>query len=150
MSGRLRQRFLKATYLAEKKRLWQKRDLRWNEDMANHFDAKVDLRAFVFEEDPPDSQLILDLLDGLPAHMPPTLKASIRPFTTLLDLRRILLNCEKGLRWDVDDERSDDGSNDSESCNDDIHPGIEHSRDKNSIDEGSDDGGGSDSMGPEI
>ncbi|KAJ9109153.1 hypothetical protein QFC21_000481, partial [Naganishia friedmannii] len=39
----LRQRFLKANYLAEKKRQWKKRDLRANEDMADYFDAKVDL-----------------------------------------------------------------------------------------------------------
>ncbi|KAJ9118770.1 hypothetical protein QFC24_005969, partial [Naganishia onofrii] len=36
----LRQRFLKANYLAEKKRQWKKRDLRANEDMADYFDAK--------------------------------------------------------------------------------------------------------------
>lgn len=62
----LRQRFLKANYLAEKKRLWKKRELRSNEEMADYFDAKVDLQAFVFDENTPDYELILDILDGLP------------------------------------------------------------------------------------
>jgi hypothetical protein len=40
---------LKANYLAEKKRLWKKTNLRPNEDMADYFDAKVDLQAYVFD-----------------------------------------------------------------------------------------------------
>jgi hypothetical protein len=95
----LRQRFLKANYLAEKKRLWKKRDLRSNEDMVDYFDAKVDLQAYVFDETTPESELILDILDGLPEHMLPTLKSSISADTDLLEFRRILLDYEKGLRW---------------------------------------------------
>jgi hypothetical protein len=95
----LRQRFLKANYLAEKKRLWKKRDLRANEDMADYFDAKVDLQAYVFDGNTPESELILDILDGLPDYMLPTLKSSITPDMDLLDFRRILLDYEKGLRW---------------------------------------------------
>ncbi|KAJ9096137.1 hypothetical protein QFC20_006513 [Naganishia adeliensis] len=95
----IRQRFLNANYLAEKKRLWKKRDLRDNVDMANYFYAKVDLQAFVFEEDTPGSKLIFDILDGLPDYMLPTLKSSISPDMDLLDFKRILLEYEKGLRW---------------------------------------------------
>jgi hypothetical protein len=95
----LRQRFLKANYLAEKKRMWKKRDLRANEDMADYFDAKVDLQAFVFDGNTPESELILDILDGLPDYMLPTLKSSITPDMDLSDFRRILLDYEKGLRW---------------------------------------------------
>jgi hypothetical protein len=95
----LRQRFLKANYLAEKKRLWKKRDLRANEDMADYFDAKVDLQAYVFDGNTPESELILDILDGLPDYMLPALKSSITPYMDLLDFRRILLDYEKGLRW---------------------------------------------------
>jgi hypothetical protein len=95
----LRQRFLKANYLAEKKRLWKKRDLRQNEDMADYFDAKVDLQAYVFDENTPDSELILDILDGLPEQMHPILKSAITPTMDLLEFRRILLDYEKGLRW---------------------------------------------------
>jgi hypothetical protein len=95
----LRQRFLKANYLAEKKRLWKKRDLRANEDMADYFDAKVDLQAYVFDGTTPESELILDVLEGLPDYMLPTLKSSITPDMDLLDFRRILLDYEKGLRW---------------------------------------------------
>ncbi|KAJ9110851.1 hypothetical protein QFC19_001360 [Naganishia cerealis] len=47
----LRQRFLKANYLAEKKRLWKKRELRADEEMADYFDAKVDLQSYVFNEE---------------------------------------------------------------------------------------------------
>jgi hypothetical protein len=68
----LRQRFLKANYFAEKKRLWKKRDLRSNEDIADYFDAKVDLQAYVFDASTPESELILDILDGLPDYMLPT------------------------------------------------------------------------------
>lgn len=78
----LRQRFLKANYLAEKKRLWKKRDLRQDEDMADYFDAKVDLQAYVFDENTPDSELILDILDGLPEQMHPILKSAITPTWT--------------------------------------------------------------------
>lgn len=67
--------------------------------MADYFDAKVDLQAFVFEDYTPDSELILDILDGLPEHMLPTLKSSITPDMNLLGFRRILLDYEKGLRW---------------------------------------------------
>lgn len=95
----LLQRFLKANYLAEKKRLWKKRELLQNEDMADHFDAKVDLQAYVFDENTPESELILNILDGLPEHMLPMLKSSITPEMDLLDFRRILLDYEKGLRW---------------------------------------------------
>ncbi|KAJ9092256.1 hypothetical protein QFC20_007430 [Naganishia adeliensis] len=95
----LRQRFLKANYLAEKKRLWKKRDLRDNEDMADYFDAKVDLQAYVFDEQTPDSELILDIMDGLPDYMLPNLKSAIAPTMDLLEFRRILLDYEKGLRW---------------------------------------------------
>jgi hypothetical protein len=101
----LRQSFVKANYLAEKKRLWKKRYLQIDEDMADYFDAKVDLQAYVFDEHTPESELILDLLDGLPAHMLPTLKASIFPNTSLMEFRRILLDYEKGLRWDGIEER---------------------------------------------
>lgn len=93
-----RQRFLKANYLAEKKRLWKRRDLRPNEDMADYFDAKVDLQAYVFDANTPESELILDILDGLPDYMLPTLKSSITADMNLLDFRRILLDYEKGLR----------------------------------------------------
>jgi hypothetical protein len=75
--------------------------------MVDYFDAKVDLQAFVFEEHTPDSELILDLLDGLPSYMLPTLKASISPHTTLLEFRRTLLDYEKGLRWDGSNELND-------------------------------------------
>lgn len=95
----LRQRFLKANYFAEKKRLWKKRDLRSNKDLAVYFDAKVDLQAYVFDESTPESELILDILDGLPDHTLPTLKSFITPDMDLLDFRRILLDYEKGLRW---------------------------------------------------
>jgi hypothetical protein len=84
----LRQRFLKANHLAEKKRLWKKRDLHANEDMADYFDGST-----------PESELILGILDGLPDYMLPTLKSSITPDMDLLDFRRILLDYEKGLRW---------------------------------------------------
>ncbi|GHJ85170.1 hypothetical protein NliqN6_1572 [Naganishia liquefaciens] len=94
----LRQRFLQANYLAEKKRLWKKRDLRANEDMADYFDAKVDLQAYVFDEDTPEIELILDILEGLPEYMLPTLKSSITADMDLSDFRRILLDYEKGLR----------------------------------------------------
>lgn len=95
----LRQRFLKANYLAEKKRMWKKRELRANEDMADYFDAKVDLQAYVFDSNTPDTELILDILDGLPDYMVPTLKSSITNDMDLSDFRRILLDYEKGLRW---------------------------------------------------
>ncbi|KAJ9108681.1 hypothetical protein QFC21_000001 [Naganishia friedmannii] len=75
----LRQRFLKANYLAEKKRQWKK--------------------PYVFDEHTPEAELILDILDGLPDYMLPTLKSSITPDMDLLDFRRILLDYEKGLRW---------------------------------------------------
>lgn len=94
----LRQRFLKANYLAEKKRLWKKRDLRPNEDIADYPDAKVDLQAYVFDDTTPESELILDILDGLPDYMLPTFMSSITAETDLLDFRRILLDYEKGLR----------------------------------------------------
>ncbi|KAJ9115538.1 hypothetical protein QFC24_006946 [Naganishia onofrii] len=95
----LRQRFLKANYLAEKKRQWKKRDLRANEYMADYFDAKVDLQAYVFDEHTPEAELILDILVGLPYYMLPTLKSSITPDMDLLEFRRILLDYETGLRW---------------------------------------------------
>ncbi|KAJ9114961.1 hypothetical protein QFC20_001336 [Naganishia adeliensis] len=49
------------------------------EDMADYFDAKVDLQAYVFDSDTPESELILDVLEGLPDYMLPTLKSSITP-----------------------------------------------------------------------
>jgi hypothetical protein len=67
--------------------------------MADYFDAKVDLQAYVFDGHTPESELILDILDGLPDYMLPTLKSSITPDMDLLDFRRILLDYEKGLRW---------------------------------------------------
>lgn len=87
----------KANFLAEKKRLWKKRDLCPNEDMADYFDAKVDLQADAFDEDTPESELILDILDGPPKYMLPIFKSSITPDMDLLDSRRILLDYEKGL-----------------------------------------------------
>ena len=111
--GALRERFLEANYLAEKKRQWKKRDLRPNEAMVDYFDAKVDLQAYVFDETTPESELILDILDGLPDHMLPTLKSSITVDTDLLKFRRILLDYEKGLRWSGPwaSRRSDGNSN---------------------------------------
>ncbi|GHJ84923.1 hypothetical protein NliqN6_1325 [Naganishia liquefaciens] len=108
----LRQRFLQANYLAEKKRLWKKRDLRANEDMADYFDAKVDLQAYVFDEDTPAMELILDILEGLPEYMLPTLKSSTTSDMDLSDFRRILLDYEKGLRWNGpwNSRRSDKGT----------------------------------------
>ncbi|KAJ9110433.1 hypothetical protein QFC19_001559 [Naganishia cerealis] len=103
----LRQRFLKANYLAEKKRLWKKRELRADEEMADYFDAKVDLQSYVFNEETPDSELILDILDGLPEHMLPSLKTAITPEMDLLKFRRILLDYEKGLRWTAPGTRRD-------------------------------------------
>ncbi|KAJ9091655.1 hypothetical protein QFC21_007130 [Naganishia friedmannii] len=67
--------------------------------MADYFDAKVDLQAYVFDEHTPEAELILDILDGLPDYMLPTLKSSITPDMDLLDFRRILLDYKKGLRW---------------------------------------------------
>jgi hypothetical protein len=127
----LRQRFLKANYLTEKKRLWKQRDLSPDEDMVDYFDAKVDLQAFVFEEYTPESELILDVLDGLPDHMLPTLKASISPDTTLLEFRRTLLDYEKGLRWDGVNEWGDGASNDNDSfqSEDEGHQSLQRNHD---------------------
>jgi hypothetical protein len=47
----------------------------------------------------PESELILDILDELPDYMLPTSKSSITAGMDLLDFRRILLDYEKGLRW---------------------------------------------------
>ena len=44
-------------------------------------------------------ELILDILEGLPEYMLPTLKSSITADMDLSDFRRILLDYEKGLRW---------------------------------------------------
>jgi hypothetical protein len=75
----LRQRFLKPNYLADKERQWKQRELRIDEDISDYFDEKVDLQAFIFDQGTPDSELILDIIDGLPEYMLPTLKRSIKP-----------------------------------------------------------------------
>jgi hypothetical protein len=75
----LRQRFLKPNYLADKKRQWKQRELRIDEDISDYFDDKVDLQAFVFDQGTPDSELILDIIDGLPEHMLPTLRVPSNP-----------------------------------------------------------------------
>jgi hypothetical protein len=80
----LRQLLLKANYLAEKKMLLKKRDLRTDEDLAEYFDAKVNLQAYVFDDSTPESELILDILNGLPDYMLPTLKSSITSHAGLL------------------------------------------------------------------
>jgi hypothetical protein len=127
----LRHRFLKANYLTEKKRLWKQRDLLPDEDMVDYFDAKVDLQAFVFEEQTPESELILDILDGLPDHMLPTLKASISSNTTLLEFRRTLLDYEKGLRWDGVNEWNGGSfdDNDSDCTEDEGHQSLQRNHD---------------------
>lgn len=122
-----RQRFLKPNYLAGKKRQWKQRELRIDEDISDYFDDKVDLQAFVFDQGTPDSELILDVVDGLSEYMLPTLKSSMKPGTSLLDFRRTLLDYEKGLRWDgtFQDEEDDEGSMVSETFSDRLeqHPG---------------------------
>jgi hypothetical protein len=107
-----------------------------DEDMVDYFDAKVDLQAFVFDDHTPDSELILDLLDGLPSHMLPTLKASIAPDTTLLEFRRTLLDYEKGLRWEGAEEWSDNTCSDDD-CDDTVNE-ADHSHHRDH-DDGDDD-----------
>lgn len=51
--------------------------------------------------------MILDILDGLPDYMLPTLKSSITPGMHRLDFRRILLDYEKASRWNDCGARED-------------------------------------------
>jgi hypothetical protein len=86
------------------------RTLQGNESFTDYFHSKTSLQHYVYPDGTPTSELIDDLVAGLPVTMHPLVKAGITPAMTLENFRRHLMDLEPGLRMSRSQPRSNNRS----------------------------------------
>lgn len=94
----IRNAFYLPNHKANLRRQCLYRTLRANETLADYYQDKQRLQAYVFPSTTPEYELIEDMIEGIPLTMQPLIKASISSYTTLEEFRRILIDLEPGLR----------------------------------------------------
>ena len=103
----------KAFYLPDHETTLRKRclyrTLKKDETLSEYYEDKRSLQRYAFPHGTPLKLLLNDLMDGLPAHIRPLVKATMTATTDLEDMRRILLDLEPAIRRSGRDGR-DSGS----------------------------------------
>lgn len=81
-----------------KRMMCRNRVLKRNETFGDYFQARRALQRYLYPEGTPDKILIQDIMEGIPIHLHPIIRANSIEVRTIDQFRRVLIDLEPGIR----------------------------------------------------
>lgn len=94
----LRNAFYLPDHEMRKRMMCRNRILRRTESFGDYFQARRALQRYLYPEGTPDKILIQDIMEGIPIHLHPIIRANSVEVQTIDQFRRVLIDLEPGIR----------------------------------------------------
>jgi transposase InsO family protein len=94
----LRNAFYLPDHEMRKRMMCRNRMLKKTETFGDYFQARRALQRYVYPEGTPDKILIQDIMEGIPVHLHPIIRANSIEVRTIDEFRRVLIDLEPGIR----------------------------------------------------